>query len=335
MTDEEYARFIANVFTSPEITILFSQPRVDFNTLKTYFQQRYGIEISESDIEDTEDGPFEKTGLYWVKDLAKRIAKRHFEAADTIVVEFAPNWAINGQIVINPTTMNPIVLINLGMVGTLQFALNCYLAITSKNSSDNLLPFSFNDLYMELIEVAEVSVNGNLKNFEHNYTKTGGVYSAFNKGVVHLTVLIEIFIILHELAHIELGHIQEIDISLPQDMPKSSTPLHIIDRSIKKEISADLRAYQWLTSSVDGTYVEEQDALFVIGFYLLYSELCQNVEKREFPKTSFVYPEYTYRWEIIKTVVRIERFQGAPVWEIDAWFSRITSTLEKTRKHSA
>jgi len=330
MTDKEYAEHIADVFTSSEVVYIASTPNMAFKYAQPYFKAMYGIEILKEDWETREKFTADNF-LSVICDMARDLVPESYQLTKDLVIKFVPNWATNAQVVINPSTKNPIVFINTGVVGNIQIALNVYTALTRKNISISLAPYTFEQLYDEMLEAVEVSVNGMTAGKEMTHiAKFGSVDAVVNNGIVHIAVTVEIFMILHEIAHIVLGHVQSSfdPNKVNPKAPSGSEMLHVIDRPVGKEVDADLAAIKWLMRPKQGTGLEPSTALFVLGFYLMYLQLCEDVDSRRGFDWFGVYSkEYSFRWEVAKRHFLIEQYQGSPAWDIDAWFSRIRSRL--------
>lgn len=329
MNDKDYADLLYEIFNSSEMSTVFTQPRMSPLELAIYMKRRYEFAVSDELLEalKAEDAaiPLVPQTLEALQSIALSLWQDSSPSREKIEMRFVNGIPINAQIVVNEATKNPIILINIGMIGVIQLAMNIYNAITSKGAHVGLAPITYDQLYDEMIELADIVANGAKDGPpEHNYSKEGSAMADINVGVVYGAVGIEVFILLHELAHVSLGHIEDIkrsstDLADPQELT-----IAIVPRSAFQEIDADLQALSWMIYPQKGEGMMASDALFLYGFYILFAQLCADSDKREIAANpTFTDPEHLNRWAVVKRHFGIEQFADRAVWNLDPWFQQI------------
>jgi hypothetical protein len=329
--DAQYADELVAIFSDDQQTsFMVSTPRPDWEYDKDYFSRYYDVSISQEEHEtiysQLQDPASFANGVFVgeLKKLAVAKLPPTHKQLGQLEVRLVPNWALNAQIALNPGTGSPIVLLNAGVMHLLQVALNIYFALTVRNTQPDLRFISFEDLFKEFMDLVQIAIHGirDENGPRKNVAKFGVLKNP--RFVVHLTTLAETFLLLHEYAHIALGHIPIIDFSKFSDTPDGAQPVHIMDRSTHNEISADIWAIRCLTSSTSAESPFDEDVvLFAYGFLMLFFETCYRMDPDQEAKERFGYPEYVYRWEAIKTYFEIERHSDSFLWTLDSWFSRI------------
>lgn len=325
MTDADYADLMVNVLSDKRTYSFASMQSIDTSRRRLLIARHFGIET------DLDTGVQPADFRSWANSLTaelKRLAVAKLPTTHRDLaryeVRLVENWALNAQVLINPHTGNPLILLNAGIMGILQLAFNIYFALTYRKELVECSFLTNDDIKVEFFQVISVALHG------HN--AAGGSESHVAKlGVLRdplftigLTTIGEVFLLLHEYAHIALGHVPAVDLAARREACDGPPQLHTFKRTTQQELEADCWAIDCLSGAQDDQEPFDTDiVLFVYGFLMLFLETCYRMDNDNEEQILFKYPEHVYRWEAIKDIMCIENYPSNPVWGLDPWFSRL------------
>ncbi|HLY22030.1 MAG TPA: hypothetical protein VKT83_06135 [bacterium] len=244
-----------------------------------------------------------------------------------IPVGLLPSWELNACAIQTPRG-GVVIILNQGIIRHVTLIYRCALAFMTWKDEEPFCRDAPQQAYGgALIGLAQYAVTGDFSHVLHH--RAGLVFpslKSYENSTILFSLLMEIFILLHEYGHVVKDHLSPDKVS-PAFAGKLPN-MHQYTKSQRQEFEADQYAIDRLSSKVVGR-VQPHDLAFAPGLVLKFLELCECVAQRlnaPLPKT---HPPAGARWERIKMLTGLPNAKGSFVLRLEPAFDILIRSLQR------
>lgn len=256
-----------------------------------------------------------------LKDYALSMAGPDRPALEDIAVVMLPTGGLNARVFASPEGGTAVVL-NHGVLISLQFIVRTLLAfITWHDEKPFCRDASQEDYAHALVGLARYVAGSDMRVFEkYGASLRFPSLSPFDQTTISLSVMTEIFMLLHEYGHLVLGHLKR---PLIVASRVEATPaVAEFNQAQLDEFDADAYATTRMLEAVEGQ-MTASDVALAAGILLRFFSLCERLQGRDPPAATSSHPSAASRWERVKAATELARYRGSLASTLDGAFEEI------------